>query len=117
MLGILTTACFGGGESYELDAITQAKIERAKDGQRVLSLQVRQASLYACPGVRRHRKPEGDYFTVVRCRVGAECAVDIPASAAPTGESHAVVLPADTATTVYLQGASATRPVPESSSN
>ena len=106
MLGLLATACFGGADIYDLTALSDAKVSLAADGQKVLSFNVRQDSLYACPGVRRVKKGDGDYFSVVRCRSGEACAVDFPATAAAAGETHTVTLPADSAAVIYLSGKS-----------
>jgi hypothetical protein len=109
MMGLLVTGCFGGGDRYDLDALSDAKVSVNADGRRVLSFRVRQESLYACPGVRREKRADGDYFTVVRCAVGKECPVDFPATAAPTGEEHSVTLPDDTAAALFLSGTKGSR--------
>jgi hypothetical protein len=111
MMGLLVTGCFGGGDRYDLDALSDAKVFLNADGRRVLSFRVRQESLYACPGVRREKRAEGDYFTVVRCAVGKDCPVDFPATAAPAGEEHSVTLPDDTAAMLFLTDKKDSRPL------
>lgn len=111
MLGLLTTACVGG-DAYDLAAISNGHVTTAADGSRTLSFQVRQDSLYFCPGVRRQKKDGADYFTVVRCTVGKTCTVDLKAEAAATGEAHTVVLPADTASMVYVVGRDGSQEAP-----
>lgn len=98
------------GDIYDLDALSNETL--SKGIPRVLSFQLRSESLYYTPGARREKSADVEVLTIVRCKVGKTCAVDLPVRPNPQGEVYQIELPADAAAIVRIKGKSAFRSVP-----
>jgi hypothetical protein len=88
-------------DSYDLDAISSI----SRKGN-TLHFNVRTETLYFTPGFLRKKTADGDRLTLVRCKVGKECRVDIPLAVPPKGESYEVELPKDISKVIRLDAKS-----------
>lgn len=93
---------------YDWDMISEAKIVR-RSSDRFLSFRIPMESLFFSPGLRVQKKSDGDYYSIVRCRVGTTCAVDLRAPETSTGEVVEIKLPRESTKAIYLAGRTSSR--------
>lgn len=108
-LGLLSVLAMNDlKDIYDWDMISEAKIVR-RSSERFLSFRIPMESLFFSPGLRVQKKTDGDYYSVVRCRVGASCDVDLRAPENATGEVVEIKLPSKSAEKVFLSGKTSSR--------
>lgn len=101
---------------YQKDQINQFSVIKAADGSLRLNVIPMLETLYHCPGIVLEEKNGSIFVQFVRCRINADCPVDIKADLDPTNPGSYNIVIADTNKPIkinYDSGAEQIWPIPE----